>query len=177
MVNNQEQFNKENPKDKKEIEFKRKKDFQGDLVIEDYSELEKLNLRDNKSVDTVVLKNLPQLQEFTIWDCNTKDLVIENCPQLVKLVIYKNLLTNLEFLKDLEKLETFEINGNDKLTEILKPYEDKGGWKSCQKDIQELSKSIGENPQILSGLREKYTDLKSFLKRSDNHSQKECKLN
>jgi hypothetical protein len=52
-----------------------------------------------------------------------KELVIENCFQIENLKVRRNLLTNLEFIKDLEKLETFEIDYNAKLSEILKPYE------------------------------------------------------
>jgi hypothetical protein len=164
MVNNQNKFNNEyNNKKLKNIEFRRE-EFQGQLVIEDYSELEHLNLRDIDSIDKVVLKNLLKLKECIIWDCNVQSLVIENCPQLKKLIIYKNLLTSLEFIKDLESLEELEVNGNAKLTEILNSYKDKGGWEACQKDIQELNKLIKENPRILSESREKYADLKTFLK-------------
>jgi len=67
MVNNQIEFNnKYNNKEVKEIEIRRSRNFQGELVIEDYSELEKLNLRDIRSIDKVILKNLTQLQECTI---------------------------------------------------------------------------------------------------------------
>jgi len=38
--------------------------------------------------------------------------------------IRRNLLTNLEFIKDLNNLEELELDGNDKLSEILEPYED-----------------------------------------------------
>ncbi|KLL04557.1 MAG: hypothetical protein MRERV_18c014 [Mycoplasmataceae bacterium RV_VA103A] len=162
MVNNQNEFNSKYPKDWKEkIEIKRG-NFQGQLVIEDYSESESLNLRNVKNIDKVVLRNLPQLKECVVWDCNTRDLVIEDCPQLKKLVIYKNLLTNLEFLKDLNNLEELKIDGNAELTKVLEPYE--SDWKACQKNIQELSKAVRENPQALSELREKYADLKTFLK-------------
>jgi len=67
MVNNQIEFNeKYNNKEVTEIEIRRSRNFQGELVIEDYSELEKLNLRDIRSIDKVILKNLTQLQECTI---------------------------------------------------------------------------------------------------------------
>jgi len=53
-----------------------------------------------------------------------KELEIENCLQIKKLNVRRNSLTNLEFLKNLENLEELEIDGNDKLSEILEPYED-----------------------------------------------------
>lgn len=37
--------------------------------------------------------------------------------------VRSNLLTSLEFMKELENLEELELDGNAKLTEILKPYE------------------------------------------------------
>jgi len=65
MVNNQIEFDNKFSKEEKEIKLKRE-DFQGKLVIEDYLNLEKLYLRDIKSIDKITLKNLPQLQECTI---------------------------------------------------------------------------------------------------------------
>ena len=66
MVNNQTEFNEKYPKELKKIEIKRNRNFQGELVIEDYPELENLNLRDIRSIEKVTLKNLPQLQDCTI---------------------------------------------------------------------------------------------------------------
>lgn len=152
MVNNQIEFNeKYNNKEVTEIEIRRSRNFQGELVIEDYSELEKLNLRDIRSIDKVILKNLTQLQECTIWDCGTKELVIKNCPQIKKLNVRKNSLTSLEclanlanltkldiainpnltslsFLFNLRNLTELEMKDNPKLDEILKHY--KGDWRN-----------------------------------------------
>ena len=84
MVNNQTEFNnKYKTKEVKEIKIKDEYDFQGQLVITDYSNLEKLYLHDIDSVDKVTLKNLPQLQKCTIWDCGLKELVIEKCETTV----------------------------------------------------------------------------------------------
>jgi len=67
MVNNQEQFNEKYPnKETKEIEITRNRNFQGELIVEDYSELKTLNLREVKNIDKVILKNLVKLQECTI---------------------------------------------------------------------------------------------------------------
>src|SRR4051812_20086722 len=114
MVKNQIEFNENHPKEKKEkqIKIREENNFQGSLVIEDYSELEKLYLRGIKNIEEVVLKNLTQLQEITIRDCGTKDLVIENCSKVKKLNVENNLLTDLGFIKDLENLEELKINGN-----------------------------------------------------------------
>jgi hypothetical protein len=67
MVNNQTEFNnKYTDKTITEVEIKRNRNFQGELIIEDYSELQKLNLRDIKSIEKIILKNLADLQEVTI---------------------------------------------------------------------------------------------------------------
>jgi hypothetical protein len=156
MVNNQNEFNKKYSKEVKKIEVKRNRNFQGRLVVEDYSELEILNLRDVRSIDKIILKNLPQLQECTIWGCETKELVIENCLQIKKLNVRSNSLTNLEFLVSLENLEEPEVDGNTELVEILKPYQ--SDWKAYQKDIQEIFKLTNQNN--FRGLAKKFWDLK-----------------
>ena len=130
MVNNQIEFNNAYSKETKKIEIRRNRNFQGDLLIENYLELETLNLRDIRSIDKVVLKNLPRLQECTIWDCGLKDLVIENCPQIEILNVRRNLLTSLEFLKGLDnvaKLEKLEVEGNPEISKILEPHQ--GNWR------------------------------------------------
>jgi len=65
MINNQETFDKNYPKKRKEIEFEDKK-FEGQLVIEDYLELELLYFQNVKNVDKAILRNLIQLQDCTI---------------------------------------------------------------------------------------------------------------
>jgi len=65
MTNNQEWFNREHHKESKKIRLT-EEGFQGELIIENYLQLEKLYLRDIKNISRVVLKNLPQLQEYTI---------------------------------------------------------------------------------------------------------------
>ncbi|MEG7979019.1 MAG: hypothetical protein NY202_03860 [Mollicutes bacterium UO1] len=63
-INNKDEF--KNAKQAEEIIIERNRNFKGQLVIKDYSELEKLHLRDVKKVDKIILKNLVQLQECTI---------------------------------------------------------------------------------------------------------------
>lgn len=145
-----------NAKQEKEIEIERNRNFKGQIVIEDYSELEKLYLRDVKKVDKITLKNLPQLQECTIWNCDTNELVIENCPQIKTLNVRQNNLTSLEFVKDLENLEELEIDGNSELTEKLRLY--KNDWKNCQKDLQEIFELVKQNN--FQGLEKRFWDLK-----------------
>jgi len=66
MVNNQNEFNNTYSKEIKEIEIEDEYDFEGQLSVTDYSNLEKLYLHDVDSIEKITLKNLPQLQECTI---------------------------------------------------------------------------------------------------------------
>jgi len=170
MVNNQTEFDNKYPKEVKEIKLKRK-EFTGQLVIEDYSELENLSLRDVKSVDQLILKNLTKLQECTIWDCNLKKLMIENCPKIRVLNVRQNLLTNLEFLKGLDSLEELEIDGNGEidpepecLPKDLKIFTCEG---TKLKPFQKLVELAKQNPQELAkkfwNLQKKYNSLKKSL--------------
>lgn len=127
MTKNQIEFNEKYSREIKVIRIRDENNFQGSLIVENYSQLEKLYLRDVKSVNKVTLKNLVQLQELTILGCNTRELVIENCPQIKKLNVENNLLTNLGSIKDLNNLEEVKINGNVELLELLKPYYNENG--------------------------------------------------
>jgi len=67
MTNNKiDSFNGLNNKEIKEIEIEYENFEEKKLVIEDYSNLEKLYLQSIESIDKITLKNLPQLQECTI---------------------------------------------------------------------------------------------------------------
>ena len=153
MVNNQIEFNEKynNNKEVEEIEIKRNRNFQGELVIEDYSELKKLYLRNIRSIEKITLKNLPQLQECTIWDCGVKELVISNCPNIETLNVRSNSLTSLEFLVNLRKLTELEIEGNPELIEILKPYKgDWRNWKGSQTNPKGSSYNIQSSKKVES---------------------------
>jgi len=65
MVNNQTDFNNEYPKETKEIKLKRK-NFHGELIIEDCLELKKIDLREIKSIKKLTFKNLEKLNECEI---------------------------------------------------------------------------------------------------------------
>jgi hypothetical protein len=157
-IKNQNEFNKEYPKEKKEIKMEDEEFEEQQLVIEDYQELEKLCLRDNEGIEKIILRNLKKLQECEIWKCRIKELVIENCPQVKILDVENNLLTNLGFIKDLKNLEELKINGNTELTKILEPYYNENGldWKTYQKVIQGSSESVQE---LLKELSRKVRDL------------------
>jgi hypothetical protein len=167
----QEKFNKKYPKTTKgeiKVEYREYEDSQKQLIIKNYPELERLYFHDVQSIGKIILKNLPQLQECTIWECETRDLTIENCPQLKKLKVRKNLLTSLDFLKNLENLEEFDWFGNDKLVEILGPYnENNDNWRfyknkhmtNITPEDKELNSYAGE----LQSVRDKIEQLNENL--------------
>ena len=66
MVNNQNEFNNTYPKKTEEIEINYEEFEEKQLIIEDYSELEKLELREIDSIGEITLKNLTKLQKCTI---------------------------------------------------------------------------------------------------------------
>jgi len=179
MVNNQIEFNNEYSKEVKEIEIKNE-DFQGSLVVGNYLKLEDLYLYNISSVNKLTLKNLPQLQNCTIQGCDTTELIIESCPQIKELNIQTNFLTNLEFLTSLNKLETLKVDGNPKLSEILKPYQN--NWKIYREEIQKMIKLAKISPQKLLDVqeenkasKEKYNILKTALASFSAEIQKEIK--
>jgi len=153
MVKNQIEFNNKFPLPKKDKEIKiRYKKFTGELVIEDYLELENLQLLKVTKIEKLILRNLTQLKECTIQGCGMVELVIDNCPQVKILNIRNNSLTNLNFLVNLENLAELKMDGNTQLAEILKPY--KNDWKVYQKDLQEIKQGN------FSELAKKFWDLK-----------------
>ncbi|CAG8438034.1 5992_t:CDS:10 [Scutellospora calospora] len=147
----------EYPKAEKKIKLTGEDFKERQIVIEDYPELEKLYLRDIKSIDKVTLKNLPQLQEY---------LVIENCPQIKKLNVRKNLLTSLEFLVSLENLKNLEI---DEIQELIGKV--KLNPQKLAIDIRKLreqNKSLEDSSQLIASggvFQQKYNELKSFLEK------------
>lgn len=172
MVNIQELFNEKKEKNKEQIKIRDENGVEGDLVIEDYPELKELYLRKVKSINRIVLKNLPQLQSCTIWDCGLEDLVIENCPQIKKLNVESNLLTNLEFLKDLNNLEELKPDGNTELIKILEDcYE--GDWKVYRKNIQELTSLTKD---LTKESFQRLLELQEELKKKNNELSKNLKF-
>ena len=66
VISNQNEFNKEYPKEIKEIKME-DEEFEGQqLIIEDYPELKELYLNDNEDIEKIVLKNLERLKECKI---------------------------------------------------------------------------------------------------------------
>ena len=167
MVNNQKEFNNtyKNKGKIKEIKIEDEYDFEGQLSVVDYLNLEKLYLHDIDRIDKVILKNLPQLQECTIWDCGVKELVISNCPNIETLNVRENNLTSLEFMVNLRNLTELDIEGNLKLDEILEPCG--GDWRKWKT----LTHSKGSAYDIQSSIKKNEEKVES-----ETSSKKESKL-
>ncbi|CAG8539793.1 138_t:CDS:1 [Ambispora leptoticha] len=159
MVKNQIEFNeKYDNKEIDEIEIKRK-NFQGSLIIENYSKLEEIYLYNVLSIDEITLKNLPQLEKCTIRGCGVKKLAIENCSQIKELNVESNFLTSLEFVKNLPNLQRLEVDGNSELASGLE-YLPKGIKFSC------------DNTKLPS-LQQKYENLKGVMTSVAKEAKKE----
>lgn len=150
--------NKENFKEITEIKLKNE-DFAGQLVIEDYPNLERLYLRGIESIEKITLRNLEKLEKCTIFDCNVQELVIEKCPQIEELNVPYNSLTNLEFLKNLEKLQKLDIDDNTViesnpkyLPKSLKKFSCKNTNLSFPKELQQPSKVFDKNKKNHYGI-------------------------
>ncbi|CAG8504554.1 9730_t:CDS:2 [Ambispora gerdemannii] len=160
MVKNQNEFNEKfNDKEIDEIEIKRKK-FEGQLIIKDYSKLEEIYLYNVSSIDKITLKDLPQLEKCTIRGCGIKELAIENCSQIKELNVESNLLTSLEFAKNLPNLQRLEVDGNLELA---------SGSEFLPKGLKKFS---CDNTKLPS-LEQKYETLKGIMTSVTKETQKE----
>ncbi|PWU07021.1 MAG: hypothetical protein C5B43_00955 [Verrucomicrobia bacterium] len=65
MIKNQVWFERNYCEERKEINLKYE-DFQGQLLVEDYPQLERLYLRHIDSIEKITLRNLTKLKECTI---------------------------------------------------------------------------------------------------------------
>jgi hypothetical protein len=201
MTNNQEWFNKKFLKDVDKIEIDCE-DFEDSLIIEDYLNLEEINISDSEKIRKLMLKNLVNLKKCIVKGCEIEQIIIENCPNVESLNVYNNLLTNLEFVKNLSYLSSLEISMNKKIssgleylpdclekfsckkTELAKILEiHNNDWKKYKQHLKEkgISEEESNRRELLSlreeksKLDEKYNKLKGNV--SDLVSLIEEKLN
>ncbi|WNE40674.1 MAG: hypothetical protein mread185_000131 [Mycoplasmataceae bacterium] len=183
MINSQSQKWLENnfPKFSPKIKSKRRDIISGNLIIEDYEQLSKINLENSKNereIEKLTLKNLPLLEECFIEGCKIKELVIENCPSIKILHIQRNNLENLNFLENLTNLKELNIDNNKEIgfncglkhlplsldnfsyqgTNLEKILKD--DWKEKRDRLVKLGK---KNPRLFWDLTIKYEHLKTVL--------------
>ncbi|CAG8596642.1 1769_t:CDS:10, partial [Racocetra persica] len=88
--------------------------LEGDLVIEDFPNLEKLNCSRNQ-LTSLTLNNLPKLACLYASRNKFTDLTIKNCPMIRELYVANNQLESLDFLNSLipSKLTKLHISNNN----------------------------------------------------------------
>ena len=114
MVNAQEWLDKNYSKEVKELDLANQ-DLVGQLIIQDFPDLESIKCGNNKNLASIKLINLPKLNYFHANGCQVAYLTIDNCPEINELNIANNLLTNTSFLSSLnpEKLTHLSIHSNN----------------------------------------------------------------
>ncbi|KLL03316.1 MAG: hypothetical protein MRERV_44c003 [Mycoplasmataceae bacterium RV_VA103A] len=87
----------------------------GQLSLQHFPILEKIDLSNNKDLTSLELANLPKLKHLQSNNCQLINLIITNCPNLTYLNVGNNLLTKTDFLTNLnpEKLTYLSIHSNN----------------------------------------------------------------
>lgn len=87
--------------------------LEGDLVIDDFPNLERIDCRLNQ-ITSLTLSNLPKLTYLAAVDNKLTNLVINNYSEINRLEVRNNFLTNLDFLNALspDSLVFLDINNN-----------------------------------------------------------------
>jgi len=85
-----------NKEEVKQIDVKNKQ-LKGQLIIQDFPSLEKIECGSNKELTNIELINLPQLNYFHANNCQLTDIEIKNCSNISYFNVANNLLTDLVF--------------------------------------------------------------------------------
>jgi hypothetical protein len=114
MVNAQEYLNKVYSKEITQIDLN-DKDLKGELIIENFPNLEKVECRNNKGITSIKLVNLPNLDYFHANNCQIDSLMVNNCPNITFFNVANNNLSNTKFLGELnsEKLSVLSLHTNN----------------------------------------------------------------
>jgi hypothetical protein len=114
MVNAQEYLNRNYPKSIKELDLANK-DLEGELIIQDFPNLEKIKCGNNKKLTSIKLLILPNLNYFHANNCHLADIKVNSCAEISYFNVANNLLTDTNFLKTLnpEKLTILSLHTNN----------------------------------------------------------------
>jgi len=114
MLNAQSYLNKLNKSQTTQI-IATNQNLSGNLTIQDFPNLEKIDCRNNKDLTNIELINLPNLKHFQANNCQIENIAIANCPNITYFNIGNNLLTKTDFLTNLnpEKLTYLSIHSNN----------------------------------------------------------------
>jgi len=90
--------------------------LEGDLIIQDFLNLESIKCGSNQDLTSLKLINLPELNYLHTNGCQITNLTINSCPEISELNIANNLLTSTDFITNLEhpeKLTHLSIHSNN----------------------------------------------------------------
>ncbi|WNE40894.1 MAG: hypothetical protein mread185_000351 [Mycoplasmataceae bacterium] len=129
---------KEKYKDKnktKEIKFDNDKELEGELEIDDYPELRKINLSGSKEITKLTIIDCPNVEEIDIYDNKIKELKgIDALVNLKMLKIQNNQIKEVDISKNTD-LGLFNCHNNPDLKivgieNLTKLYHFNGGWNN-----------------------------------------------
>ena len=96
--------------------FSDKEKLNKELIIQDYSDLEEINLS-NHELTSLTIINCPQLQRIRAWNNQLTKLEISDSNQITELMVGKNELTTLD-LTNCPKITRLIVFDNPLLSEI-----------------------------------------------------------
>jgi hypothetical protein len=114
MVKAQEYINQKYQKDA-EIISENAQNLEGDLIIENFPDLKKIECRNNKGLTSIKLINLSKLDYFHGNGCHLEEVIVKDCPSITFFNVANNYLSDLTFLDDLnsEKLKILSLHTNN----------------------------------------------------------------
>lgn len=116
MINAQIWLDQEHP-NKKEVTriIAKNKDLEGNLVIKDFPNLEKIECSNNKNLASIELSDLSKLNHFRASNCHLTSVVVHNCSNITNFNVGNNLLASTKFLNALnpEKLTHLSVHSNN----------------------------------------------------------------
>jgi len=100
-------------------------ELEGDLVIQDFPNLQKISFSNNKKITSLRVSNCPQIKEIDIYGNEVNELEISELTNLKSLICSNNQLKILDVSQN-EKLKTLicfnnplkELKGLEKLREL-----------------------------------------------------------
>lgn len=117
MLKSAQSWIEENYQDKENIKkiFIRTKNLEGDLLIQDFPNLEWIEIRDNFNITSIKIINNPKLIKLNINGCQVSDFFVENCHQIKYLNLGNNELINADFFNNLnlENLIFLSLHSNN----------------------------------------------------------------
>ena len=116
MINAQEYLNKNYPNKEEITEINiNNQNLEGQLIIQNFPNLKKIECRNNEKLTSIELNNLPSLDYFHGNGCHLTEITINNCPNITFFNAANNYLSDTNFLNGLnpEKLTILSLHSNN----------------------------------------------------------------